>query len=91
MSGDFTASFNSSLIDSFENSAGTAEYATWVGHDLIFGHSGLADDLEISGGILNIADKGPSIDPVNGYEDSIVLELYSVAGRIPFIKAKYKF
>ena len=86
-----TLAFNSQLIDSFRNVSDTEDYATFVSHDITaswndaFGVEG----LNLSGGIRNILDRGPSIDPTAGYSESVVLETYPVDGRVPYLNFTY--
>ena len=46
---------------------------------------------DISAGVRNLTDEDPVIDSVSGWDDSIVLELYDVAGRVPFITYRHEF
>ena len=90
-----TLTWNMTYIDSFRNVSDTDSYDSWLGHDVTvnwldpFGLEG----FELTGGVLNLTEEGPSIDPnpSAGYNDSVVLQLYPVAGRIPFLNFKYRF
>lgn len=46
---------------------------------------------DISAGVRNLTDEDPVIDSVSGWDDNIVLELYDVAGRVPFITYRHEF
>ena len=46
---------------------------------------------DISAGVRNLTDEDPVIDSVSGWDDGIVLELYDVAGRVPFITYRHEF
>ena len=90
-----TFTWNTTYIDSFRNVSDTDEYDSWLGHDVTvnwtdaFGLEG----LNLTAGVLNLTEEEPSIDPNPnaGYSDSVVLQLYEVRGRIPFINVKYHF
>jgi len=92
---NLTFTLNSSYIASFRNVSDTDNYDSWLGHDFTvnyinaFGFEG----LDLTAGVLNFTEEGPSIDPnpSAGYNDSVVLQLYEVRGRIPFINFKYRF
>ena len=90
---DLTVSWNTQYISSFENVSETARYASWVSHDLTlnwfepFGAKG----FEVTAGVKNVTNREASIDPDGGYNDSVVLQLYSVAGRVPFLTFNYRF
>ena len=86
-----TLAFNSQLIDSFRNVSDTDDYATFVSHDITANWTNVFDveGLNVSGGVRNILDRGPSIDPTAGYSDSVVLETYPVDGRVAFLNFTY--
>lgn len=46
---------------------------------------------ELSAGARNLTDEDPPIDSVSGYDDQVVLELYDVAGRVPYLTYKHFF
>ncbi len=91
--GDLTFALNSQYLDSFRNASDTNDYDSWIGHDITvnwfnaFGQDG----LDLTAGVQNLTDEGPSIDEVGGYNSRLVSETYSTAGRIPFINFKYSF
>ena len=88
-----TVSWYTHYISSFENYSGTGKYRRWLSHDITvdwqqaFGVPG----LELTAGVRNLDDRGPSIDPVGGYISSVVLDLYTVSGRVPFLNLQYNF
>ena len=75
-------------VSEYWNTDRTARYGEWVGHDVTlswreaFGMRG----LELIGGVLNIADRGPSIA-----DDEPALSFASAQGRTLFLNAKYTF
>ena len=85
--GGITASWNVYAVSSFWNERRTGRFDGWVGHDITihwrepFGQSG----LDLAGGVLNIADRNPSVDPTN--PDSAAVTLDSVRGRTFFVNA----
>ena len=86
--GRVTANWSVYGLSDYWNTDGTARYGEWVGHDLTlswreaFGRRG----LEFIGGVLNIADHGPSIA-----DDVPSLTFASAQGRTLFLNAKYTF
>ena len=90
---NLTATWAANYISSFENVSATASYKSWISHDFTLNWVdpfGL-DGFEVTGGVRNIGDRDPSIDPTAGYSDSVVLQLYDVAGRTYFLNGKYTF
>ena len=75
-------------VSEYWNTDRTARYGEWVGHDVTlswreaFGMRG----LDLIGGVLNIADRGPSIA-----DDEPDLTFASAQGRTLFLNAKYTF
>ncbi len=90
---NLTVSWYTYYISSFANSRGTGKYKHWLSHDLTFNWldpMGLIG-WEVTGGVRNLADRDPSIDPVSGFVSSVALDLYPVSGRVPFLKLTYAF
>ncbi len=92
---NITLTWNTNYIDSFRNVSDTDDYDSWLGHDVTFNWR---DPLGLTGaefttGVLNLTEEEPSIDPnpTAGYNASVVLQLYEVRGRIPFVSLKYRF
>ena len=79
-----TVSWNVHAISGFANSAGSGRFAAWVGHDLLvhwrdaFGLKGVT----LGGGMLNVADRGPSVDSAD--PEIADTRLDSVRGRTVF-------
>ena len=46
---------------------------------------------EVAGGVRNLMDEGPGLDEATGWNDSVGLLLYDVAGRVPFISFRQTF
>ena len=86
--GRVTAYWSVYGVSEYWNTDRTDRYGEWVGHDLTlswreaFGLRG----LELIGGVLNIADRGPSIA-----DDVPALTFASARGRTLFVNAKYTF
>ena len=45
----------------------------------------------ISAGVRNLTDEDPVIDRVSGYNADVILPLYDVAGRVPFLTYRHEF
>ena len=88
--GNFTFSWNSQYIASFDNPNETDKYDSWWSHDLTvnwldaFNVSG----LEFTAGVQNVTEEEPRVDS-EGYDADITLQTYSVYGRVPFINFRY--
>ena len=86
--GRVTANWSVYGVSEYWNEDRTDRYGEWVGHDLTlrwreaFGMRG----LEFIGGVLNIADRGPSIA-----DEVPALTFASARGRTLFVNAKYTF
>lgn len=91
--GSVTASWNVLAVSSYQNTRRTARYRPWMGHDVTlrwrdpFGLSGVA----LTGGILNLADRGPSLDHTAPGEEGAVETWDSVRGRTVFLSLKFSF
>jgi len=91
--GDLTLSLNSQFIDGFRNPTDTDDYGSWLSHDVTvnwvnaFG----VDGLDLTGGVQNLTEETPRLDPNGSYDAGIVLTTYSVYGRVPFVNFKYSF
>ena len=83
--GGLTASWNVHSISNYWNVRRTGRYDGWVGHDVTvrwrdaFGLEG----MDLTGGVLNVADRGPPVDPTD--PDSVDVSLDSVRGRTLFL------
>ena len=86
--GRVTANWSIYGVSEYWNTDRTDRYGEWVGHDITlswreaFGMRG----LELIGGFLNIADRGPSIA-----DEVPALTFASARGRTLFLNAKYTF
>ena len=85
--GDLTASWSVYAASGYWNARRTGRFDGWVGYDITvlwrapFGLSGMG----LSGGVLNIADRGPSIDPTD--PDAADVSRDSGRGRTIFLAA----
>lgn len=46
---------------------------------------------DISAGVRNLTDEDPVIDRITGYDSDVILPLYDVAGRTPFLTYRHEF
>ena len=82
-----TASWNVHAVSGYWNESRTGRYEGWTGHDVTvrwndaFGLGG----LDLAGGVLNVSDRGPSIDPTNPDQPDVTLD--SARGRTIFLTA----
>ncbi|MDE0332042.1 MAG: TonB-dependent receptor [Nitrospinae bacterium] len=89
--GRVTANWSIYGISAYWNRSRTARYAAWMGHDFTlswrdaFGLRG----LELIGGVLNIADRGPSTAAEDTEESDFPFA--AVQGRTLFLNARYTF
>ena len=85
--GGLTASWSVYAVSGYRNARGTGRFDRWLGQDLTvrwrdaFGLGG----LDVAGGVLNIADRGPSVDPTD--PDAQDVSLDSGRGRTIFLTA----
>ncbi len=83
--GDVTVGWDVLGVSSFSNVRETGRFEKWIGHDLTvrwhdaFGLSG----MDLRGGVLNVADRGPSVDPTD--PDSVSTTQDSLRGRTFFL------
>ena len=91
--GSVLASWNVHAVSGYQNTLRTARYRPWMGHDVTlrwrdaFGLSG----VDLTGGILNVADRGPSIDPTAPGAEGAVETWDSIRGRTVFLSLKVSF
>ncbi len=87
---NWTFSWNSQYIGSFDNPNETDKYDSWWSHDLTVNWLDAfnIDGLELTAGVQNLTEEEPRIDS-EGYDRDIVLGIYSPFGRIPFVNFKY--
>ena len=86
--GAFTASWHIHAVSGHENLLGTGRYEGWVGHDLTLEWRDplRLKGLNLSGGVLNIEDRGPSVDSAD--PGSAETRLDSVRGRTVFLSGQ---
>ena len=83
--GGLTVGWTVRAVSGYVNSAGSGRYKAWVGHDLVahwrdaFGLKGLM----LGAGVLNVADRGPSVDSAD--PEIADARLDSVRGRTAFV------
>ncbi|MCG8435214.1 MAG: TonB-dependent receptor, partial [Gammaproteobacteria bacterium] len=87
--GDWTVNYIYRYIDETEG-VSTGDYDDFTTHDLNVTWT-TPWDAELSVGARNITDEDPPIDSVAGYDDEVVLELYDVAGRVPYLTYRHFF
>lgn len=86
--GRVTANWSVYGVSEYWNTDRTDRYGEWVGHDLTLGWRkafGMRG-LELIGGVLNVADRGPSIA-----DEVPALTFASARGRTLFVNARYTF
>ena len=85
--GDVAVSWNVHAVSGYWNATRTGRWKSWMGHDLAlqwrdaFGRDG----LKIAGGVINVGDREPALNPAN--PNSPALSYDSVRGRTFFLNA----
>lgn len=85
--GDLSASWNVRAVSGYWNATRTGRWSGWLGHDLAlqwrqaFG----LDGLRLTGGIINIGDREPALNPAN--PNNPALSYDAVRGRTFFLNA----
>ena len=85
--GDVTLSWNFHALSGFWNATRTGRWDSWTGHDLALqwrGAFGLKG-LKVTGGVLNVGDREPSLNPAN--PNNPALSYDAVRGRTFFLNA----
>ena len=91
--GGFSANWSVLAVSGYWNNRRSARYQAWVGHDITlrwrdaFGLSG----MDLTGGVLNAGDRGPSTDPTVPGSQGADTTLDSIRGRTLFLTAKMSF
>ena len=91
--GSVIASWNVHAVSGYQNTLGTARYKAWMGHDVTlrwhdaFGLSG----VDLTGGIRNVGDRGPSTDPTVPGSEGADETWDSIRGRAVFLSVKVSF
>lgn len=86
--GNVTAAWHTRAISGYDNVLGTGKFDPWVGHDFTVGLRDVfnIEGLALQGGVLNLADRGPSVDSADpGNADT---RLDSIRGRTFFLRAE---
>ncbi len=88
---DVTASWNTYFVSGFWNATRTGRYSSWTGHDLALHWKDAfdVDGLAIAGGILNVANNGPALNPATPDSPSITGD--SLRGRSFFLRTSVSF
>ena len=84
--GNVSALWSGYSISGYRNSSGNGSFKAWRGHDLAVRWSkpfGIAG-VHLIGGVLNIGDRGPSIDSSDADQQDLTLD--SVRGRTVFLR-----
>ena len=88
--GALTASWNVYARSGQNNVTESARYKGWYGHDFALQwRDALGIGLDLTGGVLNIADRGPSIDP--SLDQGPILSLDAARGRTFFLNATMRW
>ena len=84
--GDVTASWNIHAISGYNNTTKTGRFKRWYGHDLALQwRDVVGTGLDLTGGVLNVANRGPSTDSSGDSDPDLTLD--SVRGRTFFLSA----
>ena len=91
--GDVSAKWSVYGRSGYRNVSRTAKYKAWIGHDVTLRWSDPSGvkGLSLSGGVLNIGDRGPSTDPTVPGLSGANVTLDSSMGRTVFLAVKYLF
>ena len=78
-------------MSGFWNATRTGRYSSWTGHDLAlhWQEAFNVDGLAIAGGILNVANTGPALNPATPDSPSITAD--SLRGRTFFLRSRMSF
>ena len=87
---DWTVSYAYRYIDEHQGATAASKYDDYDAMDLNVTWS-TPWDGELSFGARNLTDEDPIIDSNGQYEDSVVLYLYDVSGRVPYVSYKHFF
>jgi iron complex outermembrane receptor protein len=89
MMNDWTVNYSLRYIDDTDG-VSTGKYEDMMTHDLNVTWA-TPWGGEISAGARNITDEDPPIDTVASYDSEVVLDMYDVAGRIPYLTYRHFF
>ena len=88
-----TAKWSVHAVSGYWNERATGRYKAWMGHDITLRWSdafGLMG-IDLSAGILNAGDRGPSTDPTVPGSEGADARLDSIRGRTIFMSARTSF
>jgi len=66
------------------------DYGSWMMHDVTLEYRS-PWNVDLTVGVVNFTDEKPVIDSIGAYNDTIVGELYDLAGRRYFARLQYNF
>ena len=86
--GNVVAAWHTRAISGYDNAQGTGKFDPWVGHDLTLEFRNVFDmeGLVLQGGVLNLTNRGPSVDSSNPTVADERLD--SVRGRTFFLRTE---
>ena len=87
--GNLVAQWSVHAVSGFRNVRNTGRFPGWTGHDIAFHWRdafGL-DGVDLGGGVVNVADRGPPVDSSNPGSASTTLD--STRGRTLFLSARF--
>ncbi len=88
--GGLTARWSTYARSGQKNVTESARFKSWYGHDLALQwRDVLGIGLDLAGGVLNIADRGPAIDP--SIDEEPILTLDAARGRTFFLNATMRW
>ncbi len=86
----WVVNYNYRYIDEHEGATEGSKYPSYDNMDInVTWQNPWGGDLSF--GVRNLTDEDPSIDNISGYDSEIVLDLYDVNGRLPYISYKHQF
>lgn len=86
--GGITANWSVHAVSGYNNVRETGRYDAWVGHDIaLLWHDPLGlKGMTVAGGVLNVADRGPSVDSADPTQADARLD--SARGRAFFLRGR---
>lgn len=86
--GGITANWSVHAVSGYNNVRETGRYDGWVGHDIaLLWHDPLGlKGMTVTGGVLNVADRGPSVDSADPTQADARLD--SARGRTFFLRGR---
>ena len=86
----FSVNYVLRWIDETEGVTAGSIYPEFTTHDLVAIWAAPFNGV-FTIGVRNLTNEEPSIDSASGWDDEVSLELYDVAGRVPFFSYKHSF